>query len=268
MNAQPFDPRTELAQVARRTRSAVRALNLAHPLAADPFDQECQFTRDGHRVTWRTNGRLFMIDVAAESGIVFAAGRPDPIVGASRPCGVASGITIFERQPFSPTAWLSEPGHSELVAAVGLDSNEQLLVVRNETTLIFEPRGLDVDWERLGDLLRLVDALPPDDPPSGTGELIDGLRFDAATVTAEQQQLLPMLRRWATGDDTTRSDQIAAASDDDLRELVAVVAPERSEIDALTDHHDEPLPDEAILLGRLAEASSEAEHELARRRKE
>jgi hypothetical protein len=268
VKAQPFDPRAELAQVARRTRSAVRALNLAHPLAAEPFDQEFRFTRDGHRVTWRTNGRLFMIDVAVASRIVFAAGRPDPILGASRPCGVAAGITIFEHQRFSPTAWLSEPGHSGLVAAVGLNANEQLLVVRNETTLIFEPRGLDVDWERLGDLLRLVNALPPDDPPSGTGELIDGLRFDAATVTAEHQQLLPMLRRWATGDDTTRSDQIAAASDDDLRELVAVVAPERSGIDALIDYHDEPVPDEAILLGRLAEASSEAEHELARRRKE
>ena len=96
------------------------------------------------------------------------------------------GITIFEHRRFSPTAWLSEPGHSGLVATVGLGSNEQLLVARNETTLIFEPRGLDVDWERLGDLLRLVHALPPDDPPAGTGELIDGLRFDASTVTAEQ----------------------------------------------------------------------------------
>jgi hypothetical protein len=153
-----------------------------------------------------------------------------------------------------------------LVAAVGLGSSEQLLVARNETTLIFEPRGLNVDWERLGDLLCLVHALPPDDPPAGTGELIDGLRFDAAGGTAEQQQLLPMLRRWATGDDATRSDRIAESSEDDLHELVAVVAPERSEIDALIEYHDEPVPDEAILLGRLAEAASEAEHELARRR--
>lgn len=141
-------------------------------------------------------------------------------------------------------------------------------MARNETTLILEPRGLDADWGRFGGLLRLVQALPPDDPPPGTSELIDGLRFDAATVTAELQQLLPMLRRWATGDDTTRSDQIAAASEDDLSELVAVVAPERSGIDALIGYHDEPVPNEAILLGRLAEAASEAERELAQRRRE
>jgi hypothetical protein len=38
---------------------------------------------------------------------------------------------------------------------------------------------------------------------------------------------------------------------------------ERHEIDALVDSHDEPMPDEVILLGRLAEAASEAEHELS-----
>ena len=37
-----------------------------------------------------------------------------------------TGITIFEHQRFSPTSWLSEPRHAALVAAVGLDSNEQL----------------------------------------------------------------------------------------------------------------------------------------------
>lgn len=266
MTAQPFDPRAELAQVARRARSRVSTQNLEHVLAPEPFDQECRFTRDGHAVTWRTNGRLFMIDVATASGIVFAAGRPDRIVGASRPGGVAAGVTIFVSRGFSPTAWLSELEHSALVAALGLGVNEQLLVARNETTLIVEPRGVEADWARLADLLLLVAALPPDDPPPGRGELIDGVRFDAAKVAAELRQLLPMLRTWATGDDTARSDQIAAASEDDLQELVAVVAPKRHVIDALMDVHDEPVPDEAILLGRLAEAASEAERELARRR--
>ena len=83
-----------------------------------------------------------------------------------------------------------------------MGANEQLLVAGNVTSLIVEPRGIDADWERLGDLLRLVAALPPEDPPSGMGELIDGMRFDATDVTADLQQLLPMLRKWAIGDDT------------------------------------------------------------------
>jgi hypothetical protein len=260
-----IDPRAELAQVGSRTRSRVREQILFVQSADEPFDQECRFTRDGHSVTWRTNGRLFMIDVSATSGIVFAAGRPGRIVGASRPAGDVAGVDIFVTTGFLPTTWLSRPQHSALVAALDLRGDEQLLVVRNGTSLIVEPRGIDADWERLSDLLRLVAALPADDPPPGRGELIDELRFDAALVTGELQQLLPMLRSWAAGDDTVRSDRIAAASSDDLRELVTAVADELHRIDALIDSHGEPLPDEAVLLGRLAEAALEAQHELTRR---
>ena len=259
------DPRAELAQVASRTRSRVREQTLLHPWAKEPFDQECRFTRDDHSITWRTNGRLFMIDVAATSGIVFAVGRPDPIIGASQPAGAAAGVPIFVSTAFLSTEWLSEPERSALVAALGLGRNEQLLVARNGTSLIVEPRGIEADWKRLDDLLLLVVALPPEDPPPGSGELIDGLRFDAAEVTADLQQLLPMLRTWATGDDTVRSSRVAAASSDDLRELVTAVADELQGIDALIDSYHEPLPDEAVLLGRLAEAALEAQHELARR---
>ena len=161
--------------------------------------------------------------------------------------------------------WLSQPEHSTLVAALGLGANEQLLVARNATSLIVEPRGIEADWKRLDDLLHLVAALPPEDPPPGSGELIDGLRFDAAGVAADLRELLPILRTWAIGDDAVRSDRIAAASSDDLRELVTVVAGELDRIDALIDSHAEPVPDEAVLLGRLAEAAIEARHELARR---
>lgn len=260
-----IEPRAELAQVGSRTRSRVREQTLFHPSAKEPFDQECRFARHGHSVTWRTNGRLFMIDVAAASGIVFAAGRPDQIIGVSQPGGAAAGVPIFVSPRFVPTTWLSQPEHSALIATLGLGVNEQLLVARNGTSLVVEPRGIEADWQRLDDLLLLVAALPPEDPPPGRGELIDGLRFDAAEVTADLQQLLPMLRTWAAGDDTVRSDRIAAASGDDLRELVTAVAGELHRIDALIDSQAEPLPDEAVLLGRLAEAALEAQHELAQR---
>jgi len=50
-----------------------------------------------------------------------------------------------------------------------------------------------------------------------------------------------------------------------LRELVEVVSPELQAIDAFIDSIGEPLPDEAALLGSLAEAALEAKHELERR---
>lgn len=67
---------------------------------------------------------------------------------------------------------------------------------------------------------------------------------------------------WATSDDEHRSDLIAAASDDPLRTLVAMVTPHLAEIDAAltSDEVDEMLP-----LHQLAEAALEARHELSRR---
>ncbi len=62
-----------------------------------------------------------------------------------------------------------------------------------------------------------------------------------------------------------RSDRIASATHEDLRELVEVVSPELQAIDAFIDSIGEPLPDEAALLGSLAEAALEAKHELERR---
>jgi hypothetical protein len=253
------DPRVELAEIARRTRSHVRRQNLLHPSATEPFDQVCRFARDGHSVSWATNGSMFLIGVSASSSIVFAAGTPDQILGASKPVQPTEAV-VFRSDTHSPSAWLSENGHSSLVIALGLGSNEQLVVARNSATLMVE-----ADWLRFSDLLALVAALPPDRPPVGEGEVIDGLRFDAAEVTPELRQLLPMLRRWATGDDTARSNRIASATDEDLRELVEVVSPELQAIDAFIDSIGEPLPDEAALLGSLAEAALEAKHELERK---
>ncbi len=143
MTARSREPRAELAKVASRARSRVREQHRLHPLAAEPFDQACRFRRDGIPVTWATNGRLFLIDVTAPSGIVLAAGRPDEILGASQPVGVAAGTVIFRCAAFSPTGWLSQLEHSSLIAALGLSANEQLLVARSGATLVVEPRGLE-----------------------------------------------------------------------------------------------------------------------------
>jgi hypothetical protein len=263
MDAKAIEPRGELDEIAARMRSRVAEDNLWYPQVREPFDAVCCFKQDGQSVSWYTNGRLFLLLVDARSEVVFAVGRPDPILGSVEPLGASEAGVIFCGPERRPTAWLSSPGNVSLIAKLGLTDQEQLVVSRNRVFLLIEPGGIDMDSSRLRCLQALVDALPSDAPPTGTGELIDGLRFDAAAVDPALQQLLPVIRRWACGDDGQRSDRIAGASDRDLASLMDAVEPLLSRIDDLAE--TEPLPDEAILLGRVAEAALEAGHELERR---
>ncbi len=257
--------RAELAEVARRTKSRVREWNHLFPLAEAPFDRVCRFKRDNRSVAWATNSSLFLIDAAVSSSIVFAVGHPDQIVGASQPLEVAGMTAIFRSDNWSPAKWLSESANLDLVTALAVGATEQLLVAQNRASLLFEPRGIDADWARFEDLLSLLAALPPDEPPPGKGEVVDGFRFDPAKVAPELRRLLPLLRKWASGDDEQRSNAIESASDDDLRKLAKAVTPELAAIDALIDSEGEPLSDEALHLGHLAEAALEAQQELETR---
>jgi hypothetical protein len=165
MTVEPSEPRAELAALTRRTGSRLRTQNLLHPLAGAAFDESCAFTRRRRRVTWATNGSLFLIEAQAASGIVFAVGRPDPILGARHPAGVVAGVTIYEigGSRFSPRQWLANQENVTLIEQLRLSAREQLLIARNGVSLLSEPQEIEADWSRLGDLLTLVSALPHDD---------------------------------------------------------------------------------------------------------
>jgi hypothetical protein len=176
------DPRNELREIAKRTHSRVRELNVSVPGTKPAFDEVCRFTRDGFQIDWATNGRVFRIEVKAETGVVMSAGRPAPFMLATKQLDAIGGVEIFAGDHFSPERWLQESRLRSALTRLDLRLGEHLLVARNSTALTVEPRGVAEDWNRLSDLLGLVSELPPDEPVGAGGELIDGLRFDSAIV--------------------------------------------------------------------------------------
>jgi hypothetical protein len=90
-------------------------------------------------------------------------------------------------------------------------------------------------------------------------EEIDGLDVDLSRLPPDLQPLAPLIRKWAVGDDEERSARLAAASDDDLKELRD--APE-GHWDAINAYLDENItsdePYEAIVLDYLSQAAMEA----------
>jgi hypothetical protein len=245
------EARAELGALARLVGVSVRDRNHHHPAVADPFTHVVRFDRRGHPVAWSAGESHFLIEVEHPSGVVFAAGRPDLVVGAQQPAGDAGGVAVFEAAngggaPLA--AWMAT--HGGALSALDMRDEEQLLVAANRTTLITEPRGLEPDLERLDALCAMVDLLP-------------GARAAEALVVlpADLEPLQPLLAQWAIDDDEQRALAIERASDRELAELWQAVGPQ---LDAI-DHALQRVNGRIAGLDSLAQAALEAERELGRR---
>jgi hypothetical protein len=90
------------------------------------------------------------------------------------------------------------------------------------------------------------------------GLVVDGLGLDPERLPPDLRQLVPLVEKWAVGDDVEREALLAAGSPDELRHLVETVSPLSPRINAYLDSFASgEMPEEAAMIGRLAEAVSE-----------
>jgi hypothetical protein len=147
-------------------------------------------------------------------------------------------------------AWLQAEGNAGLIAALHLSADEALHVW-GDVSLVGRPERASV--QTIEQLCDLAEAVRSDTNPN----LVDGLTFDREKVPADLRPLESLVRRFAVGDDNLRAELLAEATPDERAQLSHRVTPLLSRIDAFLDTFGEPLSDEAILLGRLAEAACE-----------
>lgn len=87
---------------------------------------------------------------------------------------------------------------------------------------------------------------------------VDGLEFDEAKLPENLRPLAPYIVTWSVSDDVGRQEMVESASEEELAQLVANVSPLFPEINAYLDSlRGRTEPDEAMLLGSLAELVSE-----------
>jgi hypothetical protein len=247
------EAREEIEALARRVGAPIRRRDHRHPAATVAFTHVVRFGHLGHRIAWSANDSQFLIEVEQPSGLVFAAGQPDLVVGAARPAGVIGGVAVFETATGDGAplrAWID--AHGAKLPALGLRGTEQLLIATNRTTLIVEPGGLEQDLRRLDALCALATTLPG----AGTGKAVD-----AADLPTTLEPLRSLLEQWAIDDDEQRSLAIEHASDSELEELWRAVGPKLGAIDAALEHGDAS----SAPLGGVAQAALEAEREMQRR---
>ncbi len=186
----------------------------------------------------------------------FSVNQPNLVGGGQEPLERPVphlGLQIFWSRVWRSAdiaAWLQVQGNADLIAALHLAADEALHVW-GEVSLVGRPERASV--QTIEQLWDLAEAVRSDADP----DLVDGLTFDLEKVPADLRPLESLVRRFAVGDDILRAELLAEATPDERAQLSHWVTPLLSRIDAFLDTFEEPHSDEAILLGRLAEATCE-----------
>jgi hypothetical protein len=194
-----------------------------------------------------------------ETSIAFAVGEPDRICVMDRQLRLAAlgSLQVYVSEDLAPDKirrWLKNARNLSVLQAVGCTRLEPLQVYRNGLSFLANPRRATPDLLAL--LVKLADALPRPRYKLRPGQLmIDGLALDTKALPKDLRGLVPHIVNWAVGDDVERQERIDNAMQAELTRLLKEVGPSLGRINEFLDSFgSRTFPNEAILLGRLAEA--------------
>ena len=250
-----LNPTIDLTPLSNSLGGEVRPCERIDDNVGEAQYQELRAKSRGFRVRVGTSKSRVRCGVMPfDTAIAFSVNLPDQVMRYFEPVNRAfPGLTlpVFSSEGYSGAvaAWLQVREHAALVTALHLAADESLHVARNGLYLVGYPSRVSV--QTVEQLCDLAEALRTASDP----ELIDGLTFDPEQVPADLRALEPLVRRFAVGDDELRTELLADATPDEREQLSQRVTPLLSRIDAFLDTSGES--DEAILLGRLAEAACE-----------
>ena len=141
--------------------------------------------------------------------------------------------------------WLKNESHLDLIDAFSFSNRESLQVYTTGITLITESiENIDA---LLTKIVTLANALP---------FFVDA--YDFSKLPSEFKSLLPLMKKWGLSDDLERTEKLQRMSLLTKKRVVNLVMPYMSKINTyLSSFGNSALPDDAIILGRLAETVSE-----------
>ena len=257
----------------RRNLAKKAVIRLAHDLGADV--KECWVTgRNGlERVeaylkycgypTRIGAGSAVSIDMQGfKSTVAFALGTRE-LIGMmdqpreSHPLLTKLSLFVNPNIPNSTLEWLAVEDNVRAVAALNCSRREPLFVWFGGFTAVVRADRATVDT--LSRMTDLINRLELSAPQPVSGRIVEGLRLDPDQLPEDLRGLMPLIEVWAIGDDGKRQWLLQAASPEERDHLIKTVRPLLNRINTYLDSfsaHDE-IPEEAILVGWLAEAVTE-----------
>jgi len=247
-----------LAVLARSVGSRVDSCQDFNPNVGEWARQQVRTRLGGYRVTVSAADSKVAIEVKGFDTLVsFSVNDVDRVCLLNKPLGVpvaglACPVFVAASSSGETGTWLQATENLSLLSELRLQAGESLQVYRNAVVLVGWPERASRD--AVLSLCKLADRLRNRD----VSGLVDGLSFSREALPRDLRHLEDLIRRFATGDDTTREELLENASAEEREELRSRVCPLLPTIDKFLDSFGRrPLSNEATLVARLAEAVDE-----------
>ncbi len=229
-------------------------------ISGEPFSKQLQYIYRRHKIRMFANRSFLNVEVASPLPIeplsVNRKNKNDLLLKA------AQVLTIKNRQysSFTRSGELS-PAHRELFARDGLIKLVQELDLQADESLHIAPDGIKIYFDSpsilkisgvMESLVTLAEAIEREQE-----------EIDFSVLPVQFHTLIPLMKKWAIGDDSDREDFLINLPKPDLQSFVSEVDPFLGAIDSyLNSFGHRPPSEEAAALGRLAECVIEAKQHL------
>jgi len=236
------------------------------PMRSDFLSRKVSFKTNDCKVTLRVNDEFLVAEIKGAFGdsVICSFVNESHVLSirklAPRSLCKNIGYKVYvDSSPHteSTIAFLINPSVQDIVKAFNFTRRESLHIGNGCASLYLQRFICDEVLKALDNLYKLLSLLPSAEETSiNLEDLPEGFH-----------KLIPLIKLWSISDDEERSEKISKASSTSLALLVDSLEPEYGEIDKyLASFKEEPLTDQAILLGNLAECSIEAKYLLEKRK--
>jgi len=194
-------------------------------------------------------GDRIVIEINIKASILFAVNLPDTICLANKALRNNAGFKIYTSNTIDKTILDCIDLIKQDLVALNLQSNEGMYVYGNGISL-----NINITRDLIPEIkvLQTLKSIIEDNFPEAQ-DLVDPQK-----LPEDLRSLIPLFSEWAIMDDLERKEKLQKSSKTKLKKVMEFVYPKMNEINGYLDSFkDNPLPNEAILIGRLAELVSE-----------
>ncbi|TDQ08060.1 hypothetical protein [Pedobacter metabolipauper] len=199
---------------------------------------------------------LLSINIKIESDWAFSINNPDEIFNYKTPITLKNypyKVYISEARQYTVKNFIENFRISffDKISGLGLSNIESVFLYRN--VICF---GLNYERNLVGDLEYIINTIESNEEIFFKG--IMEPRFYKKNIPEKLRHLIPLIKKWGISDDDERTELIDAMSEKQKKKLVNEVSPHFNEVNEfLNSFGDNPMSEEAMLLGNLAELVSE-----------